>query len=120
MISEKFKIEEFVNAVKGKDPQEVIIIAIQEATKADRIVLKKRKQSKTEDIQAYSRQLKQLINYHRYSVKPRRHIKTTYNLYMKYWGDDNHLANVPQPADTLIAALNRKMWRPEIVTRKHA
>ncbi|WP_419658701.1 uncharacterized protein Dvar_75390 [Desulfosarcina variabilis str. Montpellier] len=91
MISKEFKIEEFVNAVKDKDPKEVITLALQESTKADRIVIKKGKQFNIEDIQTYSRQLKQLIDYHRYSVKPRRHIKKTYNLYMKYWGDDNHL-----------------------------
>lgn len=87
MISKKFNIEEFVEAVKGKDSQEVISLAVDEATKADRKVMKTRKQTKTERIQTYSRQLKQLINYHRYVMKPRHRIKTTYNLYMKYWGN---------------------------------
>lgn len=91
MISKKCSIEEFVETVKDKDSQEVIALAIKEATKADRLILKKRKQSKIENFQTYSCQLRQLINYHRYSVKPRRHVKTTYNLYMKYWGDSDQI-----------------------------
>jgi hypothetical protein len=91
MISKKYSIEEFVNAVKGKDSQEVISLAVEEATKADRKVMKTRKQGKTEKLQVYSRQLKQLINYHRYVMKPRHRIKTTYNLYMKYWGNTDIL-----------------------------
>ena len=86
MISKKFDIEEFVEVVKGKDSQEVIALAVEEATKADRMVMKTRKQGKTEKLQTYSRQLKRLINYHRYVMKPSRRTKTTYNLYMKYWG----------------------------------
>ena len=87
MISKKFDIEEFVEAVKGKDSREVISLAVEEATGADRKVMKTRKQGKTEKLQAYSSQLKQLINYHRYVMKPRHRIKTTYNLYMKHWGN---------------------------------
>jgi hypothetical protein len=104
MISKKCSVEEFVEAVKGKDSQEVIALAVEEATKADRKVMKTRKQGKTEKLQTYSRQLKRLINYHRYVVKPRFRDKTTYNLYMKYWG---HLDQLPDlippnpPVDTL-------------------
>jgi hypothetical protein len=87
MISKKFSIEEFVVAVKGKDSQEVIALAVEEATKADRKLMKSREQGKTEKLQAYSRQLKRLINYHRFVVKPRFRVKTTYDLYMKYWGN---------------------------------
>jgi hypothetical protein len=87
MISKKFHIEEFVEAVKGKDSQEVIALAVDEATRADRKVMKTRKQGKTEKLQTYSRQLKRLINYHRYVMKPRHRTKTTYDLYMKYWGN---------------------------------
>lgn len=101
MISKKFHIEEFVEAVKGKDSQEVIALAIEEATRADRKVMKTRKQGKTEKLQAYSRQLKRLINYHRYVMKPRHRTKTTYNLYMKYWGNtdilDFSLPSNPSP-----------------------
>jgi hypothetical protein len=91
MISKNFSIEEFVVAVKEQDPQDVIALAVQEATKADRLLLKNSQQSKKGDVQTYSRQLKQLINYHRYAIKPRRRLKKTYNLYMKYWGKSDQL-----------------------------
>ena len=110
MISKKYSIEEFVEAVKDKDSQEVIALAIEEATKADRKVMKKRKQCKIEMIQTYSHQLKRLVNYHRYAVKPRFKIKTTYNLYMKYWGDSGPLAElIPPEPDT------KTMSSPKIV-----
>jgi hypothetical protein len=104
MISKKCSIEEFVETVKGKDSQEVIALAVKEATKADRLIMKQREQSKIENIQNYSHQLKRLINYHRYVVKPRFHIKTTYNLYMKYWGHPDQLVDLfppNPPANTL-------------------
>jgi hypothetical protein len=97
MISKKCSIEAFVEAVKGKVSQEVIALAVEEATKADRKVMKTRKQSKTERLQTYSRQLKQLINYHRYIMKPRRRTKTTYNLYMKYWGHPDQQTDILPP-----------------------
>lgn len=99
MISKNYSIEEFVEAVKGKDPQNVITLAVKEATKADRLLMKSRKQLKKENILTYSRQLKQLINYHRYVVKPRSHIKTTYNLYMKYWGASDQFTEDLLPLD---------------------
>jgi len=104
MISKNCSIEEFVEGVKGKDSPEVIALAVEEATKADRKVMKTHKQCKTEKLRTYSRQLKRLINYHRYVVKPRFHTKTTYNLYMKYWGHPDQLADlIPPnpPVDTL-------------------
>jgi hypothetical protein len=91
MISKNFSIEEFVEAVKGKSAQKVITLANKEATKADRLALKKRKQLKIVELQTYSRQLKRLINYHRYVSKPRPLNKTTYNLYMKHWGNPEPL-----------------------------
>ncbi|MBT8339541.1 MAG: hypothetical protein KJP07_05965 [Desulfatitalea sp.] len=91
MISENCTIEEFVKAVKGKDSYEVINLAVQEATEADRMALKIWKDVKNENIQNYSSQLKQLINYHRYMIKPRRKAKTVYNLYMKYWGEQDQI-----------------------------
>jgi hypothetical protein len=94
MVSKNCSIDEFVEAVKGKSAQEVIELAVREATKADGLVLKNRKQAKTDDLQTYSRQLKRLINYHRYETKPRPHTKTTYNLYMKHWGDPERLGIV--------------------------
>ena len=93
MISNNCSIEEFVKAVQEKDSYGVINLAVQEATEVDRIVLKKRKKTKISDFQNYSRQLKQLINYHRYIIKPRQGMKTTYKLYMKYWGASDLLTD---------------------------
>ncbi|BBO81850.1 hypothetical protein DSCO28_24160 [Desulfosarcina ovata subsp. sediminis] len=104
MISKNCSIEEFVKAVKEKEPQEIIYLANQEATKSDRIILKKRKKAKVEQYQNYSRQLKDLINYHRYAVKPRRKTKIIYNLYMKYWGQTEPAPTVlllPKPVTKL-------------------
>lgn len=86
MISSACSIETFVEAVKDQDAMTVIAMAVDEATKADRLVLKNGRQGQNELLRTYSRQLKQLIAYHRYAVKPRRPEKTTYRLYMKYWG----------------------------------
>lgn len=86
MISKDFSIETFVEAVKNRDSNTLITLAIVEATEADRIALRKRKNSKIAKAQTYSRQLKQLIDYHRYCVKFRRQSKT-YNFYEKYWGN---------------------------------
>jgi hypothetical protein len=108
MISKKCSIEAFVDAVKGKGSQEVIALAVEEATKADRKVMKTRKQSKTEKLQAYSRQLKQLIDYHRYVVKPRRPTRTTYNLYIKYWGHPEQKADFILPAPPINMPANQK------------
>ena len=118
MISTKCSIEEFVEAVKDKDPQEVIALAVKEATKADRKVMKTRKQGKTEKLETYSRQLKRLINYHRYAVKPCFRIKKTYNLYMKYWGEDdpsNNISSLDFSGDTVTENIENQ----EIATRKH-
>jgi hypothetical protein len=97
MISKQCSIEAFVEAVKGNASNEVIALAVDEATKADRKAMKTRKHSKTEKLQTYSGQLKQLINYHRYILKPRRRKKTTYNLYMKYWGHPDQLTDILPP-----------------------
>ena len=86
MISKAFDIEEFVDVVKCETPQNVISLAIREATKADRKLLKNRNFSEKEELQRYSRQLKRLVNYHRCTVKIRGKERTTYDLYMKHWG----------------------------------
>jgi hypothetical protein len=91
MISNEYSIEVFAELLKDKDSQTVIAMAVQEATEADRLVLKKNQHAQTMTIQNYSRQLKQLISYHRYAVKPRQPKRTTYNLYMKYWGQADPL-----------------------------
>ena len=86
MISKECSIEAFARFLKDKDSQTVIAMAVEEATKADRLILKKNQPANMALLQTYSRQLKQLISYHRYAVKPRKKEQTTYNLYMKYWG----------------------------------
>lgn len=86
MISKTCSIEAFAAFLKDKDSQTVIAMAVEEATKADRLILKKKQPGKMTLLQTYSIQLKQLISYHRYAVKPRQKEQTTYNLYMKYWG----------------------------------
>ena len=86
MVSEIYSIEAFVETVKEMNRDEVILTAIREAEQADRIRIKATLQPEKERLAAYSQQLKQLINYHRFTVKPHRSRITTYNLYMKHWG----------------------------------
>ena len=94
MISNECSIEAFAEELKDKDSQTVIAMAVQEATEADRLIMKKDKKFIKTDLYNYSRQLKQLINYHRYAVKPHHQKKTTYNLYMRYWGQTKTLAEI--------------------------
>lgn len=83
MISENCRIDEFVETVKNKTSWEALSLAVEEATWADRMAY--RCERKT-DFQTYSRQLKRLIGYLRYSVTPRRPRDKAYQLYMQYWG----------------------------------
>jgi hypothetical protein len=89
MISDNCSIEEFVETVKSRDTWEVLSLAIDEATRADRMFIQAHKGSVEALLcgQTYSRQLKQLINYLRYAVKPRRPENKTYRLYMAHWGN---------------------------------
>ncbi len=89
MISENCNIEEFVETVKGREAWEVISLAIDEATQADRISFQKHERDGRSLLcgQQYSGHLKQLINYLRYTVKPRRPKDKAYRLYMAHWGD---------------------------------
>lgn len=84
MISEDCNIESFAESLKDEDSMAVICAAIEEATAADRLFMKKGQLSGA--AAQYSRQLKQLINYHRYAVKPYHPKEASYNIYMKYWG----------------------------------
>ena len=89
MISENFSIDEFVETVKGKPIWEVIALANEEATWADRMFLKSNgyNDCQPEDCgQQYSRNLKQLINYMRYTIKPKRSDDLVYDLYIVHWG----------------------------------
>lgn len=72
MISANCDINDFIEAVRDKDRQEIIHFAIQEATEAERLQL--RKQAKLEDKNVcgagYAKDLKDLIHYLRYAIKP--------------------------------------------------
>ena len=106
MISENCSIEEFVEKVKGGEAWEVLSKAIDEATRADRMFMRTDQHIEKAKLcgQAYSRHLKQLINYLRYTVKPRRPDSKTYRLYMAHWGaiDQEHSDLLrDQPMDTV-------------------
>jgi len=88
MISENCSIDEFGETVKNKTSWEVLSLAVEEATWADHMAY--RDDRKT-DFQTYSRQLKRLIGYLRYSVTPRRPREKAYQLYMQYWGSVNKM-----------------------------
>ena len=87
MISKACSIEAFVEAVKDAEVHQVIRMAVEEATSADRLILKARKTSDMEGVRYYSTQLKQLIDYHRFAVKPQRPDSQAYRLYMAHWGN---------------------------------
>jgi hypothetical protein len=87
MISDNCRIDEFVETVKGKSPWEVIPLAVEEATWADRKFMRHHRNGAGESDfgQEYSRSLKQLINYMRYTIKPKRANDKVYQLYTAYW-----------------------------------
>ncbi|HSO19033.1 MAG TPA: hypothetical protein VLT88_06230 [Desulfosarcina sp.] len=89
MISENCSLEEFVETVKGKEPWEVIMLAVEEATSAERMFLRSKRGADggRNYGEAYSRHLKRLINYFRYTVKPKRPKDKAYRLYFTYWGE---------------------------------
>lgn len=88
MISESCAIEEFVEAVQGKGSEEVIELAVEEATTADRLAYHARRRLNNPLLtcQSYSRHLKRLINYLRYEIKPHRPADRVYQLYRTHWG----------------------------------
>jgi hypothetical protein len=87
MISENCRFDEFVETVKGKTPWEVIPLAVEEATWADRKFLRENRNGSCEiDFSnEYSLSLKRLINYMRYAIKPKRTNDKVYQLYTAYW-----------------------------------
>jgi hypothetical protein len=108
MISKKYSIEAFVEAVKGKDSQEVIALAVEEATKADRKVHKNSqagKDRKASDLFTPAEAADQLSPI--CSETPF-HIKTTYNLYMKYWGHPDQLADTLSPVPPVNTVISPK------------
>ena len=88
MISDNCSIEEFVDTMKGRETWEVLSLAIDEALSADRMCIRTHHCTENERLCGliYSKHLKQLINYLRYAVKPRRPNSKAYRLYMAYWG----------------------------------
>jgi hypothetical protein len=88
MISKNYSIEAFVEAVKGKASNEVIALAVEEATKADRRYYRARRCSgnRCYTERDYSRHLKRLIDYLRYTVTPKRRNDELYQLYTAHWG----------------------------------
>ena len=88
MISKACSIDEFVDAVKGKNTWDVLMLALEEADQADRLLRRRRRSTEETPCcdQKYARQLKQLIDYFRYAVKPRRPESRVYQLYQTHWG----------------------------------
>jgi hypothetical protein len=83
MISENCRIDDFVETVKNKAPWDALSMAIEEANWADHMAYRAERNT---EFQTYSRQLKRLIGYLRYSVTPRRPEDKAYRLYMQHWG----------------------------------
>lgn len=98
MISENCSIDEFVEAVKERAAWDVVSLAVDEATQAERRFHRARRchDDKTCCSRDYSAQLKQLINYLRFAIKPKRPQNRAYRLYMANWGTvDEALPTVP-------------------------
>jgi hypothetical protein len=73
MISQECKFSDFVGAVRNKNYFEIIHLADQEATAAERLFLRPRIDSVTRQRcgREYAERIKQFIDYMRYEVKPR-------------------------------------------------
>jgi hypothetical protein len=73
MISKDCKFADFVGAVRSKNYFEILEIADQEATDAERIFLRSRsgKAAGTRCGKEYAERIKQFIDYLRFEVKPR-------------------------------------------------
>ena len=90
MISENCSIDEFVEAVKDRDVWDVVSLAVDEATQAERLCYRAKRRP-DDDISCnldYSEQLKQLIDYLRFEIKPRRPGNEAYRVYVANWGDN--------------------------------
>lgn len=89
MISENCDIDEFVETVKEKDILDVIALAIDETTEAERLFFRSHRQTHMDQRcgEQYARQLKQLINYLRFEIKPKRPESKAYRLYVANWGE---------------------------------
>lgn len=88
MISDNCSIDEFVAAVKHRDAWEALTLAIDEVTAAERRSYRNQQYGDCEVCcsQDYSVQLKELIDYLRFAIKPKRADNKAYQLYMTHWG----------------------------------
>jgi hypothetical protein len=73
MISKECNLSDFVGAVRGKGYYEILHLADQEATEAERLFLRPKTDKSTRQRcgREYAERIKQLIDYMRYEVKPR-------------------------------------------------
>jgi hypothetical protein len=73
MISKECKFSDFVGAVQNKNYFEILHLADQEATAAERLFLQPRNDTITRQRcgRDYAERIKQLIDYMRYEVRPR-------------------------------------------------
>jgi len=75
MISKECKFLDFVGAIRNKDYFEILQLADQEATAAERLFLRSRTDASIQRrcSREYAERIKQLIAYMRYEVKPGAH-----------------------------------------------
>jgi hypothetical protein len=73
MISKECKFSDFVGAVRNKNYFEILHLAHQEATEAERLFLRPGADPAARERcnREYAEQIKQLIDYMRYEVRPR-------------------------------------------------
>jgi hypothetical protein len=73
MISKECKFSDFAAAVRNKNYFEILHLADQEATEAERLLLRRRFDTVTRQRcgKEYAERIKQFIDYLRYEVKPR-------------------------------------------------
>ena len=72
MISESLDLGDFVETIRGKDYREIMYLAEQEATDAERLFYRKRTSDDFEDktVSSYARVLKDFLFFMRYGVRP--------------------------------------------------
>ena len=72
MIADSRKIQDFIDAIQGRNYEEILLMAIAEATAAERMMYKHRSRDDSQPAPGthYSRDLKRLIAYMRYGLKP--------------------------------------------------
>jgi hypothetical protein len=93
MVSQEFNIVAFVDAMKGKSYSEIVMLANHEATIAERC-LYRREKCRAEDSACirYTKQLKDLIAYLRYSTRPAGVKLQDKNLYQNLLNDEQEKA----------------------------